>query len=72
MESANAVMIDQDLINSFWLVVGYIVISNVGMIIEFCWDRYKRSKKMRADIDQAHKQIRILREEIRKLKGEEP
>lgn len=52
--------IDNQTMTAFWLVIGSLVLSNVGLIINAVYSHIKKVNKMGDDITSAHKKIRVL------------
>lgn len=52
--------IDNQTMTAFWLVIGSLVLSNVGLIINAVYSHIKKVNKMGDDITSAHKKIRAL------------
>lgn len=66
MEAFRAAIGDQNMINAFWLVVGSMAISNIGLIIQAFISYFKKINKAQADIKSAHDKIRELQKQITK------
>lgn len=52
--------LDSQSVTAFWLVIGSLVLSNLGLIINAVYSHFKRINKMSDDLDSAHKKIRVL------------
>ncbi|KYG65264.1 hypothetical protein AZI87_11965 [Bdellovibrio bacteriovorus] len=61
MESVRAVIGDQNLVSAFWMVIGSVVLSNIGLLVGAAVSHFRKIQKMRKDINEAHRLIRILR-----------
>lgn len=69
MESIRAAIGDQNLQSAFWLMVGSLILSNAGLIVGAIISHIKNVHKMRLDLNEAFRRIRIL--EKQNEKGEE-
>lgn len=54
------VAIDNQTMTAFWLVIGSLVLSNIGLVINAVYSHIKKVNKVCTDMDAAHKKIRYL------------
>ncbi|MFN3453527.1 MAG: hypothetical protein ACK41T_01105 [Pseudobdellovibrio sp.] len=59
---------NQAMTSAFWMVIGSLVLSNVGLIINAVYSHLKKINKMSADVNAAHKEIRELKKQIKEKK----
>lgn len=57
--------IDNQTMTAFWLVIGSLVLSNVGLIINAVYSHLKKINKMCDDLNAAHKKIKVLEQKTK-------
>ena len=55
---------------AFWLVIGSLVLSNIGLIVNAVYSHIKKVNKLSADVTEAHKKIRSLEKKTNKITEE--
>lgn len=70
MENVKALIGEQNFNAAFWTVVGSLVLSNIAFIIKFFLEVYWKNKKMRLDLNEAFRRIRILEKDKDSNEGE--
>ncbi|MBX2986485.1 MAG: hypothetical protein KF802_01180 [Bdellovibrionaceae bacterium] len=61
MEVIIAEIGQQNIVAAFWIVIGGLLLSNAGLVIQSVVSHFQKINKMRADINEAFKEIRELK-----------
>lgn len=62
--------VDNQTMTAFWLVIGSLILSNVGLIINAVYSHLKKINKLCDDVNAAHKKIKVLEQKQNKITKE--
>ena len=66
MTSIAAAVGEQNMQIAFWTVIGGLLLSNAGLVVQAVFSHFQKINKMRADLNEAFKRIRALEDKEKK------